>query len=403
MKILVVSQYFWPESFRVNDLCLGLIERGHVVTVLTSKPNYPKGDFYDGYTMFNNSEETWEGIKIIRSAIIRRKKGKALQLMINYLSFVFFGSIKAYFMKGQFDKILVYGLSPVTVGYPAIVAKRKFKIPIYFIVQDLWPESIAAASGLKNKHVLKVMNDVTKYIYKNSTQILVQSKAFIPYILDQGVASDKIIYYPNSAENYYKIVKPDDKYKIKFPNNEGLNLLFAGNIGEAQSFDTLIKAALIIKEKNILVNWVILGDGRLKEYVKSRIESLGLQDTFVLIGSYPPKEMSSFFACADALLVSLKNNPIFSYTIPCKIQSYMACGKPILASLDGEGAKVVSEAEAGFSSPAEDAVALVDNIIRFSGLTENERIKLGENAKNFFDKEFEREFLLTKLEEILKN
>ncbi|NEW78109.1 MAG: glycosyltransferase family 4 protein [Gelidibacter sp.] len=403
MKILVVTQYFWPENFRINDLCLGLRERGHEVTVLTGKPNYPKGDFYHGYSMFNKSNENWKGINIIRTALIRRKKGGGLSLMINYLSFAFFASIKAIFIKGDFDKIFVYEPSPITVGFPAIIAKWKFKIPIYFWVQDLWPESIAAASGLKNKFVLQIMDGVTRFIYKKSSKILVQSQAFIPYILKQNVKIDKLVYYPNSTEAFYRKLEPQQKYKKMFPQNGGLNLLFAGNIGESQSFDTLIEAALLIKNKNTVVNWIILGDGRLKEYVRNRIEQLGLKDTFILMGSFPSSEMPSFFACADALIVSLKRNPIFSYTIPSKVQSYMACGKPIIASLDGEGAKVVTEAFAGFSSSAENAGALAENIIKFIALNENDRNKLGENAQKYFEREFEREFLLSKLEEIFKN
>ena len=403
MKILVVTQYFWPENFKINDLCLGLKDRGHKITVLTGKPNYPNGNFFEGYSMFNNSNENWNDIKIIRAALIRRKKGGRLSLMINYLSFAFFASIKALFIKGDFDKIFVYQPSPITVGFPAIIAKWKFKIPIYFWVQDLWPESISAASELKNKFILQIINGVTRFIYMHSSKILVQSQAFITYISKQNVRIDKLVYYPNSTESFYSKKECSHKYKTLFPQNGGLNLLFAGNIGESQSFDTLIDAALLIKNKNLVVNWMILGDGRFKDYVKNRIEQLEIKDTFILLGAFPSTEMPYFFACADALVVSLKKESIFSYTIPSKVQSYMACGKPIIASLDGEGAKIVNEAFAGFSSPAENTFALAENIKKFIYLSENERNQLGKNAQKYFEREFEREFLLSKLEKILKD
>lgn len=400
MKILIVTQYFWPESFKINDLALGLKERGHEVSILTAIPNYPKGDFFDNYSFWKNNDEDWNGIKIYRSKIISRGNG-SLRLMLNYISFVFFCSIKVFFIKEKFDKIFVYEPSPITVGIPAIVASRKMKLPFYFWVQDLWPESLSAAGGIKNKFILNFFDRITKRIYSKAKIILVQSKGFEDYINAQGNFKDKLVYYPNSAEKLYRPVAPTLDYQSKLP--EGFKLLFAGNLGEAQGIDTLIEAAKIVKENKVEVNWVFLGDGRQKEYYINKVKEKDLQSNFYFLGSFPADTMPNFFSCSDALIVSLKKDKIFSLTIPSKLQSYLACGKPILASLDGEGAKIVEESKAGFASPAEDAITFATNVIKFYNLSLEERNQMQKNALEYFKNEFEREKLIDKLLEILKN
>lgn len=399
MRILIITQYFWPENFRINDLCLGLKERGNEVVVLTGKPNYPKGKFYDGYSFNSTDKENWNGIEIYRSRLIPRGRGGGVLLFLNYISFALFASLKVFFIKGKFDRIFVYEPSPITVGIPAIIAKIKFKAPIYFWVQDLWPESISAAGGVNNKFIISILDTLTRFIYKQAKIILVQSLAFKPYINAQNVEKKKIIYYPNSTEGYYQILAKDPEYENRLPR--GFNLIFAGNIGEAQSFDTLLEAAYMLKKENVLINWIILGDGRMKEYVKGKIEKLNLESNFILLGSYSSTEMPHFFSCADALIVSLKKDKIFSLTIPAKVQSYLACGKPIIGSLDGEGARIIIEADAGFTAQSENHIALADCVREMYQLTEGKRELLGKNARCYFEQEFEREKLLDKLESIL--
>jgi glycosyltransferase involved in cell wall biosynthesis len=303
------------------------------------------------------------------------------------------------FIREKFDKIFVFEPSPITVGIPGIVAKYKSKAQMYFWVQDLWPESISAAGGVKNKYLLMAVDWITRFIYNNSTKILVQSKAFVLYILNQGINQNKLIYYPNSTEIFYKKCNRDVTLDNDLP--KGIRLMFAGNIGEAQSFDTLLKTAVLLKKDNIDIQWIILGDGRLKSYVAEQIKKLDLTQNFHLLGAFPSIEMPKFFSCADALIVSLKKDPIFSLTIPSKIQSYMACGKPIITSLDGEGSKIVLDANAGFVSQSEDPFALKGAIIKYLMLSKDEKINMGNNARVYFEKEFEREFLLDKLESIL--
>lgn len=400
MNILIVTQYFWPENFKINNLALDLKKRGHNIIVLTGIPNYPGGKFYEGYSFFRNKSENWMGIQIYRSKLFARSKSGPMRLVLNYLSFSLFASLKVFTIKQKIDKIFVYEPSPVTVGIPAIVAKKHFNAEIYFWVQDLWPQSLVDAGGLTNSFILNYVENLTKYIYKNSKVILIQSKAFREYIERQGVESNKIHYFPNLTEAFYKVESIDYSINIKFPH--GFNILFAGNIGEAQSFETLLQAAIIIKKYNYPIYWNVVGDGRQKNYFKQKIIDNGLENNFIFHGAYPPELMPKLFAMADVLLVSLKKSKIFSLTIPAKIQSYLACGKPILGAIDGEGARIIIEANAGFVCEAENSKRLSELVIEMYNLSDDNRNVMGEKARAYFEIEFDNKKLLDNLESILK-
>jgi len=398
LRILVISQYFYPENFRINDLCYGLKDNGHDITVLTGKPNYPNGEFYKGYSFFNKRKETINGIKVYRSSLIPRGSATGFRLFLNYISFVFFGFFKLFFIKGNYDKIFVYAPSPITVGYLGIFASFIFRAKPFLWVHDLWPESVKDAGNIHNKFVLGLVNLMTKSIYFYYKTILVQSPRFKDYLVNQGVNENKIVYYPYYAESFYNIVIPDTKIKQNFP--KGLNILFAGNIGVAQSFDTIISAVKIVSKKIDNFTLIVLGDGRDKKRILDRIDSLNLNSNFKFLGSFPPEKMPEFFASADALLVSLKKTKIFSMTIPGKIQSYLACGRPIIGSLDGIGAEIIKESYCGFVTPSEDYKGLAESIMSFEKLGEEERLKLGINSRKYFEKEFSRDKLLLKLIDI---
>ena len=400
MKILVVSQYFYPENFRINDLVFSLKDRGHEVTVLTAKPNYSKTHFFEGYGWKSPDFETIKGVPVYRSNLFSRKNGGGLRLFLNYFSFAFLATLKLRKIKGSFDTIFVYEPSPITVGIPAVFAKRRFKAPIYFWAQDLWPESLVAAGGVKNRFVLSFFNSLTKWIYSHCRKVLVQSPGFTDYILNQGVPKDKIIFYPNPTEAFYKPIQDVKEYQ-EFFEKEYFNIIFAGNIGEAQSFHTIIEAVHLLK--NLPVKFVILGDGRYKETAISLIKDKGLEFHFNFLGSFPATEMPKFFSHSDALLVSLKKDKIFSLTIPAKIQSYLACGKPIIASIDGEGAKIVSDAKCGVTSPAEDSIALSNIIKELISFDKSTLIEMGNNGRAYYEKKFDRDYLLEKLEVIFNS
>lgn len=397
MKILILSQYFWPENFKINDIALGLREKGHEVIVLTGLPNYPDGNLYPGYKKCG-SIEYWNDIKIYRSRLFPRGKGGAIRLFLNYFSFAFFATFKIFSVKDKIDTVLVFEPSPITVGIPAVFYKVFKKVPYAFWVQDLWPASLTAAGGVKNKAVLGFFNWLTKKIYKHSSTLLVQSRTFTDYIIKQKVKESKIVYVPNTTEEFYKSIV-SNKYLNLLPH--GKKIMFAGNIGEAQSLDTFLKAMKIVIDKGILFNWVILGDGRYKKNLQNNIKSFGLESYIHFLGKYPAEEMPEFFSNADALYVSLKKDYIFSLTIPSKVQSYLACGKPIIASLDGEGAKVVEESKSGFVSESENISDLSINIEKVLKLTDIEKEECSRNALNYYNQEFKREAVLSKIENIL--
>ena len=399
MRILVISQYFFPENFRINDLVFSLHNRGHHIEVLTGKPNYPKGEYFNNYSWRSPSKEEINGVKVYRANLLLRKKAGGLRLFLNYLSFVLFAGLKLFRIRGKFDKVLIYAPSPITVGFLGIIAARKFKCKSYLWVHDLWPESVRVAGGITNKLVLNIVNTMIKIIYKFTDVILVQSPEFKTYIKNQNVPEHKLIYYPYYAEDFYKVVEKQEEYKKLFPR--GFNLVFAGNIGVAQSFDTIISAFELIKE--IEINLIVIGDGRDKDRIQKLIKKKEISNKFHFFGSFPPQVMSNYFACADALLITLKKADIFSYTIPGKLQSYLACGRPIIGALDGIGNKIIRDSKSGYSSEAENEKLLADNILKIFKASMVEKEKLSGNAIAYFNKNFNKDYLLEDLEQIFKN
>lgn len=401
MKILVISQYFYPENFRINDLCFSLAKKGHDITVLTGKPNYPKGTYFEGYNWKSNDKEIIEDVPVYRANLILRKKGKPLNLILNYLSFVFFGSIKVLKIKQKFDKIFIYAPSPITIGLVGIIAKIKFKTKTYLWVHDLWPESVKIAGGIKSKLIIWLTDLMTRFIYNFTDLILVQSPAFKDYILRQGVSNKKIVYYPYYAEEFYKPTQKEKKYKKYFP--DGFNIVFAGNIGNAQNLETLVKSSILLKKEEIKVNFIIFGDGRDKQRIRDLVSKENLDDFFYFQDSLPPQEMPNIFSYSDSLYLSLKKSEIFSKTIPGKFQSYVACGKPIIASIDGITSDIIVDNKIGLVAPAEDFIKLSDAIINMIRISSLKREKYGKNALNYFYNNFKKEDLINRLEFILKS
>lgn len=401
MKILVVTQYFWPENFRINDLCDALIERGHEVTVYTGLPNYPEGTFFKGYSYFGPYKEYRGKIKIIRSPLIPRGKNKSLKLVLNYFSFFFLSSLLAPFLvRGKFDKIFVYEPSPITVAIPGIVLKYLKNAPMFFWVTDLWPESLEATGVVKNKKILNAVGSLVRILYKHSDKILVTSKGFIPRVKALGGKDSQIVYFPQWAEELFSRT-PDPHFYDSLIPQEGFKVMFAGNIGSSQDFETLVKAATILKDnKNIY--FLILGDGLMKSWAEQEVAKQGIVNNFIFLGRKPVDLMPEYYSKADAMLMSLTNTDLFSITVPSKLQSYLASKKPIIASMNGEGAQIVEDFKAGLTCPAGNPQLLAEKILKMSALTKNELHLMGENSLKCYQSEFEREKLITFLEEEFK-
>ncbi|MEN8134156.1 MAG: glycosyltransferase family 4 protein [Thermodesulfobacteriota bacterium] len=397
MRILIVSQYFWPENFRVNDLTQELVKRGHGVTVLTGIPNYPAGKVFDAFKTDRKAFDYYAGAKVCRVPMFTRGSG-SLRLLLNYLSFVlgacFFGPWR---LRGQlFDVIFVFEPSPVTVGIPAVLLGRLKQAPVVFWALDLWPETLAAVGVVRSPRVLTAIGRLVRFIYNRCALVLGQSRGFLENIAKYCDDSSKIRYFPSWAEDVF--CQDDLKYAPEVPNVEGaFNVLFAGNVGEAQDFPAVLDAAESLKH-NPAIRWLVVGDGRMTDWLHAEVERRGLQQCFLLFGRFPVERMPSFYAHADALLVSLKRDPAFSLTIPGKVQSYLMASLPLLGMLDGEGANVIRSAEAGLVCPAGDATGLAQAVLQLAAMTRDRRLILGSNGRAYAHREFSREVLMERLE-----
>lgn len=397
MKILVVTQYFWPENFRINDLAQGLCQRGHRVTVLTGQPNYPGGRFFPGYGFFKRTKEDYCGVKVVRVPLLPRGRG-GVSLMLNYLSFALSACLLAPFRcAGEYDVIFVYEPSPITVGLPALLLKKIKKTPIVFWVQDLWPESLSATGAIRARWILKLVEKLVRIIYRGCDLILVQSRAFISPVEMLGGVRERVRYFPNSAEQLYRPIASREDAPGLAALAQGFRVMFAGNIGAAQDFGMILAVAEKLRPYTD-IQWLILGDGRMLPWVKEQIEARGLGRAVHLLGQHPVESMPGYFALADAMLVTLRREPVFALTVPSKIQSYLACGKPIIAALDGEGARIVREASAGIAVPAEDSEGLANAVLEMYRMTEAERQAMGARGLQYFKENFEREMLLGRLD-----
>ena len=402
MKMLVVSQYFWPESFRINDLVAGMRSRGHEVTVLTGWPNYPDGKVFPEFRENSASFSDYAGAEVVRVPVIPRG-ANALMLVLNYLSFALFASILGpWKLRGRsFDSVFVFQTSPVTAALPALLLGRLKRAPVTMWILDLWPDTLQAIGIVRSPRLLAMVGVLVRFIYTRCELILVQSRAFLPNIARYGIGESKVRYFPNWTEPTFAgglrnvgVAEELTAFQDTF------NVMFAGNIGEAQDMPAVLDAVEELRELEGLV-WLIVGDGRALSTLQAEIVRRDLVDRVVLLGRHGLERMPRFFAGAAAMLVSLKSEPIWSMTLPGKVQSYLGAGIPILAMLDGEGARVVEESGGGLVSPAGDGVALANNVRRMMAMTKGERDEMGARGRIYAMREFNRDVLFDELEGLL--
>lgn len=401
MRILVLSQYFWPESFIINDIVRVLDEQGHQVVVATGKPNYPDGAVFAGYRAEGMQRELFLGrIEVVRTPIWPRGRGGVKNLMLNYTSFVLSGlCCFPWMLRNQrFDAILVFAPSPILQAISAVPLKWLKKAKLVLWVQDLWPESLAATGYVRNRRALAVVGWLVKNIYACCDALLVQSRAFFEPV-SRYAPSGRIVYFPNSMDVRAKVSECSLPPVLAELLTHHFCVVFAGNLGTAQALDTLLEAAAQLRDDPAF-RLVLVGSGSQLAWVESQLEAQAL-DNVVLAGRFPMEVMPLIFDRASALLVSLKDEEIFAQTIPSKIQAYLAAGRPILASLNGEGARVVQESGAGFVSPAKQTQPLVRNIRRMMALDASAREAMGRAGREYFDANFEMSVQVRKLVEIL--
>lgn len=397
-RVLICTNHFYPETFRCNDVAFELVRRGYDVTVLTAIPDYPGGKFFEGYGFFRKRKETVNGVKVIRAFIIPRGNGGVVRLFLNYLSY-FISSLLVSLrlgLFGNFDRVIIHETSPVMIGVPAVVVKKLQKAPLYFWVLDLWPESLQAAGGVNNPWVLGFFRRMTTWIYRHSDKILMSSKGFESSILEKGDYADKLIYFPNWADKAL-----DGHCNFILPSlPDGFIAMFAGNMGEAQDFDHIMSAALMLKD-NHHIHFVFVGDGRKRVWVESFCEEHDLKATVHWVGRHPVETMPSFFEKADVMLMTLKDVNIFNLTAPAKLQAYMSASKPILAMMNGEGPRIVAEARCGRCVPAADAEGLAKALLEMAQMDKSELIEMGRRGKVYQQTHFDLDQSINHLIDII--
>lgn len=389
MKILVICQYYYPEPFRISDICEEMVRRGHEVTVVTGIPNYPEGITYKGYENGQKKNEVINGVKIHRCFTIPRKTG-VIHRFLNYYSYAI--SSSRYVKKqlaSDFDVVYVNQLSPVMMGKAGVAYSRKYKVPTVMYCLDLWPESLIAGGIKRDSFIYKFFHGVSGKIYTKMDEILITSKLFTDYLNREfGISEEKTKYLPQYAEDIFETLP--EKEDIEF-----FDFMFAGNIGAVQSVDTILKAAVILKAEYTNIHWHIVGGGTDLNRLK-QIAAENKLDNVIFYGRKQLEEMPEFYKMADAMLVTLKADPVLSLTLPGKVQSYMAAGKPIIGAIDGETAEVIRAAHCGLCGKAQDALALAENIRKF--IKSKDRLQMGRNARTFYEEHFEQQRFMAQLE-----
>lgn len=394
--ILVVSQYFYPETFRINDMCQEWVKRGYKVTVVTGIPNYPMGKTFDGYGLTKKRHEVWNGIEIYRIPLIPRGTG-SIGMMANYASFAMSGIIAGVTKKIKADFVFSFEVSPMTQVLTGSAFAKKLGVPHYLYVQDLWPENVMTVTGITNPAIIKPIDKMVDYIYKNTDHIFATSPSFVDAICNRKVRVDrnKVHYWPQYAEEFYQ---PCEKNPVsEIPEDDSFKVIFTGNIGTAQGLQILPKTAELLKDEN--VKFVMVGDGRYLAEFNAEVEKHGVADKFVMVPRQPAERIPELLAACDAAFLSFQDAELWRKTIPAKLQSYMACGMPIIASAEGETERVVEEAASGICCKIGDAEGLAEAVLNMS---KQDISAMAKNSRRYFEEHFDKQKLMDEMDRYFK-
>lgn len=395
MNILFVTQYFYPENFRINDLAISLIKAGHSVSVLTGMPNYPTGKLFDGYTKNGPFYEEWEGVKIYRVKNRVRKSG-SVNLALNYLSFVIKGcsGAKALIKNNDFDVIYAFGTSPITQALPAITVRKKKHIPVILNVQDLWPDNVSVITGIDNPFVIKALDVLVDYIYNRCDIILGTSKSFVKAIQSRrGLRiKHKVKYWPQ-----YATVSKSPNTDTSMYDETAFNLAFTGNIGQGQGLEKIVESFKYLKDENIVLN--LFGDGRAKAELLKYVKDNSLAGVVKFHGSFPEGRIPAILNGADAALLCLNESPIFEKTIPAKLQTYLSCGCAVFGVVSGEAKSLIEDNKIGIccSNKTDSPEKIADKIRELSRLSDSDIAAMKDNALALSEREFNKDLLVEKI------
>ena len=403
-KILVVCQHFWPESFRINDICDYFTEQGHDVDVLCGIPNYPKGEFFSGYSYFKNRKQTHEKIHIRRAFEIPRGNNTNIRIFINYISF----PIASLFhiprlLTKKYDKILLYQLSPVMMSITGILVGRLKKIETTMYVLDLWPENLFSVLPIKNRLAKKLVTSMSHWHYKKVDKLVVLSNIMKERLVEiPGVEPGKVIVLPQACEKIYESNLSDPNLIKKFRG--GFNLVFAGNISPAQSFETILDAAEHLQNDGIKdIRWIIVGDGMSRKWLEKTVKERDLNN-FFFEGHKPVEDVPKYTNIADGLIGCLVKSELLEATIPAKVMSYIAAGKPMILAMDGEVQDLINKIiKCGYASNAGDSEAFYKNVAKLYNTKAEERQAMGQRSKKYHMENFQRNIILNKLHAFMFN
>ena len=397
-RLLVICQHYWPESFRLNDIVDFLVDKECDIEVLCGIPNYPAGKFYDGYSYFRNRKQVHNGVSIRRALEIPRGNNTNFRILVNYMSFPFTSLFHIpRLLTKKFDRIFIYQLSPVMMGVSGIIVGKLRHIETAMYVLDLWPENLFSVLDIKNPFARWIVTTISHWHYRHVDKLVVLSeKMKLKLIEVANLPEDKFIVLPQACEKIYEQEISDKQLAARFKT--GFNVLFTGNISPAQSFPTIISAAKKIKSQGINdINWIIVGDGMSRKWLEKEVKVNGLTDSFYFEGFKPIEEIPKYTNIADVLIGCLVKSDLLEATIPAKVLSYFAAGRPIVLAMDGEAQDLVNSIGCGFAGPTEDVEKLVSNIKSVYLATKKERNLMGKRAKDYHFKNFERNLVLNKL------
>ena len=401
-RILVVSQHYWPENFRVTDLCEGLAAQGIEVDVLCGLPNYPLGNWFQGYSYTKPRHERHNGVELFRAGEIPRKGNTGLTIFLNYVSWPLFSLFSLPRLKGRkYDAVLCYNTSPVLMSFPAIIYAKLHKIPLTNYVLDIWPENLYSVLNIKNKFLRSIAQAVSKWHYRKADRLIAMSNSLAERLAVVGKKNPtKIAVIPQYCEDFYAVPTDCSSLKNEFGNR--FNLVFTGNFSPAQSLETVIEAACIAKNMGLSsLHLLLVGDGMSRTALEKLVQEKNAQEFITFYGSVAPQRIPEFCALADGLICPLADSPDLGMTIPAKLASYMASGTPILASITGEGALAVQQANCGFASPAGDVNALANSMLALANCSEEQRKELGANGFAWYNTHYKREILLNQLRDFI--
>lgn len=391
--ILVVSQYFYPETFRINDMCQEWVKRGYKVTVVTGIPNYPMGKTFEGYGLTKKRHEIWNGIEIHRIPLIPRGSS-SIGMMMNYASFMVSGILAGKLKNIKADYVFSYEVSPMTQVLTGISFAKKLGVPHFLYVQDLWPENVMTVTGISNPAVIKPIDKMVDYIYKNTDEIFATSPSFVDAICNRKVPVDrkKVHYWPQYAEEFYH---PCQKKAVaEIPDDDSFKVIFTGNIGTAQGLQILPETAELLRGVN--VKFVMVGDGRYQEEFNNEVEKRNVQDKFIMVPRQPAERIPELLSACDAAFLSFQDDPLWAKTIPAKLQSYMACGMPVIAAAQGETERVIIDAECGVCTSIGDVSGLAESI---RSMMNDDLGKMRKNSRAYFETHFDKKQLMDKMDE----